>query len=66
MDCWFNCFRLVKRWKWKIIDILLTVVDVFSKYAWARKLKMKTGKEITENFKDILSEGQKPSKIMGW
>ncbi len=34
------------------IQFLLTCIDVFSKYAWARPLKNKTGKEVTKAFDD--------------
>lgn len=33
---------------------ILTAVDLFSKYAWARPLKNKTEKEVTKAMKDIL------------
>ena len=29
---------------------ILTVIDIFSKFAWAIPLKSKTGKEVTEAF----------------
>ncbi len=35
------------------IKFLLTCIDVFSKYAWARPLKNKTGKEVTKAFESI-------------
>ncbi len=38
------------------ITFLLTCIDVFSKYAWARPLKNKTGKEVTKAFDSILKE----------
>ncbi len=38
------------------IKFLLTCIDVFSKYAWARLLKNKTGKEVTKAFDSILKE----------
>lgn len=36
---------------------------VFSKYAWVRCLKSKTGPAVTNAFKDILSEGRVPIKL---
>jgi hypothetical protein len=43
---------------------LLTVIDVFSKFAFARPLKSKRGEEVTLAFDDILrSSGRKPSKL---
>lgn len=35
---------------------LLMVIDTFSKYAWIKKLKNKTGKEVTKAMEDILKE----------
>src|SRR3981189_1619362 len=43
---------------------ILTIVDVFSKFAWAVPLKTKTGIEMTETFQKILKEsGRVPKKI---
>ncbi len=42
---------------------LLTCIDVFSKYAWARALKNKSGVEVTKAFKSILEEGRVPKKL---
>ena len=42
---------------------ILTVIDVFTKYAWAIPLKNKSGLSITNGFKTILSEGRKPEKL---
>ena len=36
---------------------ILTVKDIFKKYAWAIPLKNKSGLSITNGFKTILSEG---------
>ena len=41
---------------------LLTVIDVFSKFAWAIPLKAKTGKQMIELFQNIFKE-RKPKKI---
>ena len=49
---------------------MLTVIDIFIKYAWAIPLKNKSGSSITNGFRTILSEGpqggsesQKPEKL---
>ena len=44
---------------------LLTVVDVFSKYAWVEPVKNKTGKAVTDAMAKILkrSEGRKPLNL---
>lgn len=43
---------------------ILTVIDVFSKYAWAVPLKTKTGPELVKAFRTIISEsGRKPVKL---
>ena len=41
---------------------ILTVVDVFSKYAWAVPIKRKTGEEISNAFKRLFKE-RKPKKL---
>ncbi len=45
------------------IKFLLTCIDVFSKYAWARPLKNKTGKEVKKAFEYILKENRVPHKL---
>ena len=43
---------------------LLTVIDVFSKFAFVRALKRKTGEELTAAFASILKEsGRKPQQL---
>ena len=42
---------------------IITVIDIFTKYAWAIPLKIKSGLSITNGFKTILSEGRKPEKL---
>lgn len=42
---------------------LLTVIDIFSKFAWATALKNKTGKEVTQAMKSIFQLGRKPQKL---
>ena len=37
-------------------NYILTVIDVFSKYAWGFPIKRKTGDEITKAFKTIFKE----------
>ena len=39
---------------------ILTVIDVFSRYAWARPLKTKTGEEMVRAFNSIFKEGRIP------
>ena len=41
---------------------LLTVIDIFSKFAWSIPLKTKTGKQMIELFQNIFKE-RKPKKI---
>ena len=42
---------------------ILTVIDIFSRYAWARPLKTKRGVEVAAAFKDIFDEGRIPKRI---
>ena len=43
---------------------ILVALDVFSRFAWARPLKTKTGKEVTGALRDIFTKsGRKPSRI---
>lgn len=42
---------------------ILVVVDVLSRYVWARPLRRKTQREVINAFKDIFSEGRIPKKI---
>lgn len=44
-------------------NYLLTVIDVFSKKAYARVLKKKTGSEVTKAFESVLQESQIPEKL---
>jgi transposase InsO family protein len=41
---------------------ILTVIDIFSRYAWAKPLKSKRGKEAKDLFEEIFKES-KPAKI---
>ena len=52
------------------LKFILTVIDIFTKYAWAIPLNNKSGLSITNGFKTILSEGpqggsehRKPEKL---
>ena len=42
---------------------ILTVIDIFSRYAWARPLKSKRGEEVAAAFKDIFREGRIPKRV---
>ena len=42
---------------------ILTVIDIFSRYAWARPLKTKHGKEVMKAFRSIFREGRIPTRI---
>ena len=48
----------------KGFTFILVVLDVFSRYAWARPLRNKTGKEVAKAFEGIFQEdGRKPRKL---
>ena len=43
---------------------ILVVLDIFSRYAWARPLKNKSGKEVANAFEDIIEgDGSRPKKL---
>ena len=42
---------------------ILTVIDIFSRYAWARSLKSKCGNDVAAAFKTIFDEGRIPKRI---
>ena len=46
----------------KKFNYILTVIDIFSKFAWAIPIKKKTGEEIMRAF-SIIFRNRKPSKI---
>lgn len=46
----------------KNINYILTVIDIFSKYAWVTPIKKKTGNDIAEAFQNIFKE-RIPRKI---
>ena len=45
------------------VRYLLTVIDVFSKYAWVRPLTRKTGAQVQKAFESIFREGRKPLRL---
>lgn len=42
---------------------MLTVIDTFSKFAWVRPIKNKSGVEVTNAFRSILGEGRQPKNL---
>lgn len=42
---------------------ILTVIDIFSRYAWARPLKNKTAEGVVKAFKSIFQEGRVPQRL---
>ena len=42
---------------------VLVCLDVFSRYLWCVPLRTKTGKEVAEALRSVLSEGRKPENI---
>ena len=42
---------------------ILTVIDILSRYAWARPLKSKRGEEVAAAFRSIFREGRIPIRI---
>ena len=44
-------------------NFIITVIDIFTKYAWAIPLKIKSGLSITNGFKIVLGEHRKPEKL---
>ena len=42
---------------------ILTVIDIFSRYAWARPLRSKRGEEVAAAFQDIFQEGRIPKRV---
>ena len=43
---------------------LLTVVDMFSKFAWAQPIKNKTGKDVVQAFSKIIKQAGKSPKFL--
>ena len=48
----------------KGIKYLLSVIDLFSKFAWVVPLKEKRGTSIVNAFQKIISKGRRPNKIL--
>ena len=44
-------------------NYILTVIDILSRYAWARPLKTKRGQEVAAAFESIFSEGRIPERL---
>ncbi len=42
---------------------ILTVIDMFSRYAWALPLKTKSPKDVKPAFEELFAQGRKPLKI---
>ena len=42
---------------------MLTVIDVFSKHAWAVPVKQKIGSDVTAAMEPILQQGRKPTNL---
>ena len=42
---------------------MLTIIDVFSKFAWAIPVKRKTGEEVSAAMKSVLRQGRIPKKF---
>lgn len=47
----------------KGFNFILTIIDIFSRYAWARPLRTKSGAEVAAAFKDVFQEGRIPKRI---
>lgn len=42
---------------------LLTIIDLFSRYAWAVPLRGKTGMEVTSAFRQVFAQGRQPQRL---
>jgi hypothetical protein len=42
---------------------ILTIIDLFSRYAWAEPLKDKTGNEVAAAFRHVFAHGRKPQRL---
>ncbi|XP_051156394.1 uncharacterized protein LOC127289561 [Leptopilina boulardi] len=42
---------------------ILTVIDIFSKFAWAVPVKTKTGEDVTAAMKSVLDQGRVPKNL---
>ena len=71
-------FTMDEQWRADLIEVIniskyilynkgykyfLTIVDVFSKYAWVEPIKNKTGQAVTEAFEKILKQGRRPIQL---
>ena len=45
-------------------SFLLTVIDIFSKFAWGVATKTKSGKDVTEAFRSILISSQRQPRLL--
>ena len=45
------------------VNLILTAIDILSKYAWALGLKDKSGCEIAQAFKTVFTESHVPQKL---
>ena len=43
--------------------LILTAIDIFTKYTWATPLQNKSGISITNGFKIVKGKGRKPEKL---
>ncbi|XP_046737969.1 uncharacterized protein LOC124406577 [Diprion similis] len=42
---------------------MLTVIDIFSKYAWAVPIRSKSGDDVTKAMESVLTQGRVPKKL---
>ena len=42
---------------------ILTIIDIFSKFAWAVPVKSKTEKDVTSAMKSVLAQGRVPKSL---
>jgi len=42
---------------------LLTVIDIFSKFAWAVPTKTKSGSDVTAAMRSVLEQGRQPRRL---
>ena len=42
---------------------ILTIIDIFSKFAWAVPVKSKQGEDVTAAMKSVLDEGRVPKNL---
>ena len=47
----------------KGVNYMLTIIDVFSKYAWAVPVKRKTSENVTAAMKSVLEQGRVPKNL---